>query len=117
MLPNGGDTLAEVIEDVAAFDTVTGGQEAADDAGDVTADIEPLRLVDALALHTEAEAAYAGEHYGIALGERCLQGILQIGYHSDGGRLVVASRHHLMIEHVTQGNVALAYCLCKVFPV
>lgn len=45
LVPNRLDTFAEVVKNVASLDAATGGQEAADDAGDVTADIEGFRVV------------------------------------------------------------------------
>ena len=54
-LPDGLDTLAEVVEDVAVLgpftdvDAATCWKETTDDAGDVTADVECLRII-----HTDA---------------------------------------------------------------
>ena len=52
-LPYGFDTLAEVVEDVAALDTATGREETADDSGDVAADVECLRVIHPDALYTK----------------------------------------------------------------
>lgn len=89
-LPDGGDTFGEVVEDVAAGDTAAGGEEAADDAGDVVAQAELLRLVDALAFDAKAEATDAWYDDGVAVGELHLQGVLQVGDHGYYGGVVVA---------------------------
>ena len=68
-LPDGLDTIAEVIEDLATLDATTGRQEAADNAGDVTADVESLRVIHTDAFHAEAEASDAGKHHGVAFAE------------------------------------------------
>ena len=92
-LPDGGDALAEVVEDVAGCGAATGRKEATDDAGDVTTDVELIGLVYALAFHTEAEAADAWQYDGVAVGELHLHGVLQVGDHAYGCRTVVASGH------------------------
>jgi hypothetical protein len=45
-VPDGLDTVAEVVENVATLDATAGGQEAADDARDVAADVKGLGVVD-----------------------------------------------------------------------
>lgn len=64
-MPDGLHTVAEVVDDmavlgaVACVDAMAGRQEAADDTGDVTADVELLRIVYADTLYAEAETADA----------------------------------------------------------
>jgi hypothetical protein len=48
-LPDGFDTFAEVVEDMTALDAATSREETTDDACDVTADVECLRII-----HTDA---------------------------------------------------------------
>jgi len=48
-LPDGFDTFAEVVEDMTALDAATSREETTDNAGDVTADVECLRII-----HTDA---------------------------------------------------------------
>lgn len=65
LVPDGLHTVAEVVDDMAVLgaaasvDTMAGRQEAADDTGDVTADVELLRIVHADTFYTEAETADA----------------------------------------------------------
>ena len=59
-LPDGLDTLAEVIEDVASLDTTTSRQEATHDARDVTTDVERLRIINTDALYPKTETSDAG---------------------------------------------------------
>lgn len=99
VLPDGVDAVADVVEDVVAGGAVAGGQEAADDALDVAAQAELLRVVHALALHAEAEAAYLGQDDGVAVGEFHLQRVLQVGHHGHYGRLVVAARQERLAYH------------------
>ena len=53
-MPNRLDTLTEVVENVASLDAATSGQEATDDAGDMTADDEGFRVVLTDAIYTQA---------------------------------------------------------------
>ena len=68
-LPDGLDSVAEVVEDVAALDATACGEEAADDAGDVTADVELLRIIDTYTLYAKTETTDSVEHYGLTLGQ------------------------------------------------
>ena len=77
-LPDGLDVLAEVIDDVAAYGATAGGEEAADDASDVAADVELLRIIDALAFHTQTETADAWQHHRVAVAQPGLHQILQV---------------------------------------
>ena len=61
-LPDGFDTFAEVVEDMASLNTATGREETADDAGDVTVDVECLRVIHPDALYTKTETADAREN-------------------------------------------------------
>lgn len=61
-LPYGLYALAEIVEDVAALNTATGWQETTNDAGDVAADIEFLRVIHTDAFYTQAEATYARQN-------------------------------------------------------
>ena len=82
-LPDGLDSVAEVVEDMPALDAAPCGQKAADDAGDVTADVECLRVVDTYAFHAQAETAYAGQDHGLALAEPLFENVLQFCHYAD----------------------------------
>ena len=58
-MPDGLHPVAEVVEDPASSDTAAGREEAADDAGDVSADVELLRFIDTYTFHAKAEPADA----------------------------------------------------------
>ena len=60
-MPDGFDAIAEVVENVATLGAAAGGKETANDAGDMTTDVEGLGIVNTDALHTQAETADAGE--------------------------------------------------------
>ena len=64
-LPDGFDTVAEVVEDVAALDAAAGRKEATDDASDVAADVEVFGIFDTDALYSETEAADARKNDGL----------------------------------------------------
>lgn len=66
-LPYGFDTLAEIIEDMASLNTATGREETADDACDVAADVECLRVIHPDALYTKTETADAKENDRLTL--------------------------------------------------
>ena len=61
-LPDGFDTFAEVVEDMTAWDATAGREETTDDAGDVAADVECLRIIYPDAFHPKAEAADTWEY-------------------------------------------------------
>lgn len=75
--PDNGHVLAEVILDGAVVVAMAGGQEFADDAADVAADIEFLRGIDTLTLHTEPKASYAIEDYRLTFCQMVLHRVLQ----------------------------------------
>jgi hypothetical protein len=75
-LPDGFDAFAEVVEDMAALDTATGRQETADDAGDVTADVERLRIINPDTFYTKTETSYTWKDYSLPLGKSLLQDVL-----------------------------------------
>jgi len=84
-LPDGLDAVAEVVEDVAALDVATGGEEAADDAGDVVTDVECLGGINTDTLHTKAETADARKDDGLAVAQFLLHDILNLSGDSDNG--------------------------------
>ena len=45
-LPDGLDTIAEVVEDVTALNATACGEETADITSDVTTDVECLRVIE-----------------------------------------------------------------------
>ena len=75
-MPDGLDTFAEVVENMTALDATTSGEEAADDAGNMAADIEILGIIDTDALHTQAEATNARQHNGLPFTQFLLHSIL-----------------------------------------
>ncbi len=75
-MPDGLDTVTEVVENVATLNATTGGEEAANDTGDMVADVECLRIVHADALYTKTETTYAREHHRLAFSEFLFQNIL-----------------------------------------
>ena len=75
-MPDGLDTFAEVVENMAALDATASGEEAADDAGNMAANIEILGIIDTDALHTQAEATNARQHNGLAVAQFLLHGVL-----------------------------------------
>lgn len=66
LLPDGLYTVAEVVEDVAALDAAACREKAADDAGDVLADVEVLWVIDTNTLHAEAEPSDAVEDHRLS---------------------------------------------------
>ena len=81
-LPRDLHTIAEVIEDMAILDAAAGREETADDAGDVTPDVELVRIIHADALHAKAESANAWEDNCLSFGQPMLQDVLKFGdYH------------------------------------
>lgn len=75
-MPDGLDTFAKVVKNMAALNTATGGKETADDAGDVTANVEGFRVVHTNALYTKAETSDAGQYHGLAVAQFLLHGVL-----------------------------------------
>ena len=68
---------------MSALNATACGEEAADDAGDVTADVEFLRVIDTNTLYAQAETPDAVKHHGLAFGKFLFQQILQLRRHAD----------------------------------
>ena len=75
-LPDGFDTFAEVVEDMATLDATTGREETTDDAGDMTTDVESLGIIYTNALHTKTETSYTWKDNSLPLGKSLLQDVL-----------------------------------------
>ena len=75
-LPDGFDTIAEVVEDMATLDAATGREETTDDAGDMTTDVECLGIIHTDALHAKTETSYTWKDYSLPLGKSLLQDVL-----------------------------------------
>jgi hypothetical protein len=75
-LPDGFDTFAEVVEDMATLDATTGREETTDDAGDMTTDVESLGIIHTNALHTKTETSYTWKDNSLPLGKSLLQDVL-----------------------------------------
>lgn len=83
VLPDGLDTLADVVENVAALNATAGGEETADDPGNVLADVELLRIIYTDALHAEAETSDARKDHRLTLPQFLFQDVLQFRHHAD----------------------------------
>ena len=116
-LPDGFDALAEVVEDMATLNAATSREETADDAGDVTTDVEFLRIIHSDTLYPKAETADSREYDRLTLGKSVLQDILKFCYHTIhsplGKSAVTASLSGYLIER----HLALTDCFCKVFTI
>ena len=75
-LPDGLDTIAEVVEDMAALDTTASREEAANDSGDVLSDVERLGIIHTDALHTEIETSDARKYHRLTFPQFLFQNIL-----------------------------------------
>ena len=75
-LPDGLDTLAEVIKDMPACDATAGREETTDDAGDVAPDIKVLRVVNTDAFHTKAETSDAWKDNRLSFRQPMFQDVL-----------------------------------------
>ena len=84
-LPDGLDTLAEIVEDMAVLHAATSGEEAADDAGDVTSKIEFLRVLNTNTLHTKTETANTGKDDRLTICQLILEKFLQFRNHTNNG--------------------------------
>ena len=61
---------------MATLDAATGRQETADDAGDVTADVERLRIINPDTFYTKTETSYTWKDNSLPLGKSLLQDVL-----------------------------------------
>lgn len=76
LLPDGLDSIAEVVENMAALDTTASGEETANDAGDVLSDVEGFRIIHTDTLHTETETTDAGKYHRLTFPQSLFQNIL-----------------------------------------
>ena len=114
-LPDGVHTVAEVVEDVAAVDAAAGGEETADDAGDVVTDVEVFRVVHANAFHAKAEAADTGKDDGLAVAEPLFEDILQLSHYADHRALCKSAVATCLGGYFVERHLALTDGFCKVF--
>ena len=86
-LPDGFDTVAEIVENAATLNATTGGEETTDDTSDVATDVELLRILYSYTLYTKTETANARKNYCLAFGQTLLQDVLQFGNYALDGSL------------------------------
>ena len=117
VLPDSLYAVTEVVEDSASGDAAAGGEEAADDAGDVTTDVEVLGIVDTDTLYAKAEPADAGEHDGMTLAEPLPENLLKFRCHTDDGALRKAAVTTSLGGYLVECHLALTDCFCEVFTI
>jgi hypothetical protein len=116
-LPDGLDALAEVVEDMATLNAATSREETADDAGDVTTDVEFLRIIHPDTLYPKAETADSWEYDRLTLGKTVLQDILEFCYHTIHSALREAAVTASLCGYLIERHLALTDCFCKKFPI
>ena len=85
-LPDGLDTLAEVVEDVAVLgpftdiDAATCWEETTDDSLDMSSYIELFGFFYTNALNTQAKATDAFDDHRLTIGQTVFHHILKFGY-------------------------------------
>ena len=116
-LPYGFHAGTGVVEDAATGGAASGGQEAEEDAGDVTSEAELLRSLHPSALYTEAEASEAGKDDGLPFGEFLHEDVLHVGDHRQGGALRDAAALAGFGGDLVEGYFALTHGFSEVFAV
>ena len=116
-LPDGLDTLAEVIEDVASLDTTTSRQEATHDARDVTTDVERLRIINTDALYPKTETSDAWKNNGQTFRKPMLQDVLKFCYHTIHGPFRESAVATGFSCYFTERYLALTDCFRKIFSI
>ena len=116
-LPDGLDTVAEVIEDVATLDTTTGRQETTDNAGDVLSDVECLGIIHTDALHTETETADARKHHRLSLTKPVFKDVLKLRHHTDDRSFGKPTVTTSLLCDFAKCYLTLAHGLCKIFAI
>lgn len=103
--------FAEIVFQGTVLITAAGWEKPADDPTDVMADVEFLRVINAFALHTEAEASDTLKVYRLTIGKMALHGGVQLhDYVYHVGFLQGAVCLHLF-HYVRKGNLSLRYRL------
>ncbi len=102
---------------MATLDAATGREETTDDTGDVTADVEGLRVVHTDALYPETEAADAWKDDRLALWEPLFQDVLQFRHDTDDGSLAEAPVTTSLGGYLVKGYLALTHRFGKIFPI
>lgn len=115
--PDNGHVLAEVILDGAVVVAMAGGQEFADDAADVAADIEFLRGIDTLTLHTEPKASYAIEDYRLTFCQMVLHRVLQLSDYMYYVRLLQGTVSLHLFHQVCHRHLSPGYGLSIVLAI
>ena len=65
-LPDGFDTVAEIVEDTTALSATACREKTADDASNMATDIEVLWVVDTNTLYTKTETADSWKDNGLS---------------------------------------------------
>ena len=116
-LPSDLHTIAEVIEDMAILDATASREETADDAGDVTTDVELVRIIHADALHAKAESANAWEDNCLPFGQPMLQDVLKFGYYHHNRSLGTSAVPTGFLGNFINRDLALTDGLGEIFAV
>ena len=116
-LPDGLDTIAEVVEDVTALNATACGEETADITSDVTTDVECLRVIDTDTLYPKTETADTGEDNGLPVRQSVLEDLLQLRYHTDDRTLGKTTVPTGFSGNLLERYLTLTHCFRKVFPI
>ena len=116
-LPDGLDAIAEIVEDTPARNAAAGGQETADDTGDVTRDVKVLGIVDTDTLHAKAEAADAWKDDRLTFRQPMLEDVLQFGDHHDDRSLGTAAVTTGFLRNFLKRYFTLTDGLGIIFPI
>ena len=116
-LPDGFHTIAEIIENATTLNATTGGEETTDDTGNMSSDIELLRILYSYTFYTKAETANARKNYRLPIGQTLLKNVLQFGDNSYDIAIFKTAVSTGFCCDFIERHFALTYSLCKILSV
>ena len=96
---------------------MAGREEAADDTADMLSYAEIIGIVNAVALHAQAETAYAVKDYRLTLGKAVVEHLFHLGYHCHDIALAERTVAACFYCKVFQRQFTLAHRLSEIFSV
>ena len=116
-LPYGFYSFAEVVEDMTALNAATSREETTDNAGDVTADVECLRIVHTDALYPKTETTDTWKYDCVTIRKLLFQDVLYFSNYTHNGALLEAAVATSLSGYLIERYLTLTDCFCKIFPI
>ena len=102
---------------MAILNATACGEEPTNETGDVTTDIEVLRIIYTDTLHTETETANTGKYHRMAVPEFLFQNILKLRHDTNDRTFRETTVTTRLFGYFFKCHFTLAHSLCKIFSI